>query len=341
MSSAQGNSVRLLRPIAVVLGRLGVDGERFLAEVGIEPTTSFDAYVPSERVDRALEAIASARGDETFSLTLAREAMVRPLGFFSHLVWLSGTVGSALAQAARFYSLVTRRSTLTLAIDQATRIATFRQELLAGATRGNMLLEFAFATFFLRARGAAGERFHARAMRFVHSVRDAAPYEALFEAPVSFGCTHDELELDAAVLDLPLGSADPVTAAAIEQQATQIRAQVEPLPLAERIREAVQAELPASRPSLASVARRLGTGARSLRRQLEGDKISLRAVVASVRRDRAAALLASGASVKDVAFQLGFSEPSAFSRAYKRWTGESPGATALEGPRAAARRRAG
>jgi AraC-like DNA-binding protein len=44
-----------------------------------------------------------------------------------------------------------------------------------------------------------------------------------------------------------------------------------------------------------------------------------------VRRDRATDLLAAGASIKDVAFQLGFSEPSAFSRAYKRWTGRSPG----------------
>jgi AraC-like DNA-binding protein len=324
-----GNSVLLLRPLAVVLGRLGVDGDRFLADVGVSADTPSEAYVPTVKVDRALDAIAAQRGDEAFGLTMAREALVRPLGLFGHLVWLSGTLRDALTRAAHFYSLVTQRSTLSLEIvdtGQAGRVATFTQRMRAGATRGNILTEFAFASLVLRARAAIGEPFRVRGMRFAHHARNPAPreYEGLFEAPVTFGAPLDELTLDASLLDLPLASADPLTAAAIEEQATQIRARVGPAPFVERLRGAVQADLRSDRPSLASVARRLGIGARSLRRQLEDQKLSLRAVVVSVRRDRATELLAGGASIKEVAFQLGFSEPSAFSRAYKRWTGRSP-----------------
>jgi AraC-like DNA-binding protein len=162
-------------------------------------------------------------------------------------------------------------------------------------------------------------------MRFVHHARNVAPYVVHFEATVTFGAPVDELFFDAALLDLPLSTSDPETAAAIETRATEMRARSELRPFGERVRAAVQAELGASRPSLTSVARRLGVGARSLRRQLEAEKISLRAIVASERRERAVELLKSGASIKDVAFQLGFSEPSAFSRAYKRRTGRSPG----------------
>ena len=168
MASSHGNSVLLLRPLAVVLSRLGVEGDRFLTDIGVDGDTPSDTYVPSEKVDRALERIAAERGDETFALTMAREAVVRPLGLFSHLVWLSGTVRSALTQAARFYSLVTQRATLTLEVTEDGRVATFRQDMLSGATRGSALVEFAFASLFLRARGAAGERFRVRGMRFVH-----------------------------------------------------------------------------------------------------------------------------------------------------------------------------
>jgi AraC-like DNA-binding protein len=52
--------------------------------------------------------------------------------------------------------------------------------------------------------------------------------------------------------------------------------------------------------------------------------LSLRAIVAAARREHAAELLAAGQPIKEVAFQLGFSEASAFSRAYKRWTGRAP-----------------
>ncbi|MCW5803036.1 MAG: helix-turn-helix transcriptional regulator [Deltaproteobacteria bacterium] len=76
--------------------------------------------------------------------------------------------------------------------------------------------------------------------------------------------------------------------------------------------------------SLPDVARRIGTSSRTLRRHLEREGLTLRGLVDDVRRARADELLAAGTAVKEVAFALGFSEPSAFSRAYKRWTGRAP-----------------
>jgi AraC-like DNA-binding protein len=72
------------------------------------------------------------------------------------------------------------------------------------------------------------------------------------------------------------------------------------------------------------IAKRLGTSARTLRRQLEKEGATLRGLVDDVRRERADDLLAAGTAIKEIAFALGFSEPSAFSRAYKRWTGHGP-----------------
>jgi AraC-like DNA-binding protein len=330
----QGHSALLLRPLARVLGRLDIDAERFLLDVGIDDATSDDAYVPALKVERALQALAAERSDPTFALTLAREAAVRPLGLFGHIVWLSGTLRDAFERAARFYSLVTGRATLSLeehVPQEESGLAVLTRRERGSGAGGTILIEFAFASFALRARAATEGRFRPRAMRFSQAARtagDARPYEAFFEAPVVFGAELDQLVLDAAQLDLRLSSADPVTAAVILAQANPMVARLAARStLVDQVRRAAAAEPLASRPSLRAIARRVGVGARSLGRRLAVEEaVTLREIVESVRRERASELLAAGTPVKEVAFLLGFSEPSAFSRAYKRWTGEAPSA---------------
>jgi AraC-like DNA-binding protein len=95
--------------------------------------------------------------------------------------------------------------------------------------------------------------------------------------------------------------------------------------LVERVRAAVATELTGRAPSLASVARRLGTSARSLQRRLENERTSFAQVVDHVRRERAeAALQAPDVAIGEVSWLLGFSDQSAFARAFRRWTGQSP-----------------
>jgi AraC-like DNA-binding protein len=201
-----------------------------------------------------------------------------------------------------------------------------RQERVANVARGAILTEFVFASFALRARAGIGDRFALRAARLAHT-SEQAPYERyrdVFRAPVTFGSPFDELELDAWQLELPLATADPITAAALEPKVAVLAAAATGhSALIDRVRRAASSKL-AEQPSLATIGRELGISARTLRRQLEQERTSLRAVIDELRRERADELLATGTAVKEVAFVLGFSEPSAFSRAYKRWTGRAP-----------------
>jgi AraC-like DNA-binding protein len=86
-------------------------------------------------------------------------------------------------------------------------------------------------------------------------------------------------------------------------------------------------ELAGQEPLLGAVGRRTGMSARTLRRRIDAEGASFRSLVESVRRERADELLGEGRTVKEVCFLLGFSEPSAFVRAFKRWTGRTPGTT--------------
>jgi AraC-like DNA-binding protein len=314
-----GLSVALLRPLAELLGRLDVDPRRFLAALEIDDASAPDAYVAGDRVDGLLDQIAAGRGDPAFGLTLARAAVVRPLGLFGHMVWLSGTVRDALDRAVKFYSVVTRRATLEL--EDRGPITVLHQHRVAHVARGPILTEFLFASFALRARAATDDRFAVRAVRFAHEREPTADHADVFRAPITFGAASDELELETAQLALPLISADPITSAALEARVATLTATGRTT-FVDRVRRAAAANLAAA--SLPAIGKALGLSARTLRRQLEHEGTTLRVLVDELRHERADQLLATGAAAKEIAFELGFSEPSAFSRAYKRWTGRPP-----------------
>ena len=95
--------------------------------------------------------------------------------------------------------------------------------------------------------------------------------------------------------------------------------------LADRVREVVAPALPNQDASSRFVARRLGISERSLRRQLAAEGDSFRALVDEVRRVKAESLLKeSDTPIGEIALLLGFSDTSAFSRAFRRWCGISP-----------------
>ncbi|MBL0217539.1 MAG: AraC family transcriptional regulator ligand-binding domain-containing protein [Myxococcales bacterium] len=324
MDAVHGISVALLRPLAELLGRLDVDSAGFLAALGVEEAMPPNTYIAAATVDDQLAAIAARRADPAFALTLARTSLVRPLGLFGHMVWLSGTVRDAVTRAAKFYAMVTRRTTLTLD-ESAGELATLRmQPVTRGVTRGRILTEFPFASLALRAREATGGAFALRAVRFTHAGEPTPAYAEVFGAPVTFAARHDELELATSQLDLRLASADPITSAALEAKVAQLTAGGSGhSAFVARVRSAIATHLEAELTPTA-IARALGISARTLRRHLEQEGVSLRATLDEVRRERADELLAAGTPIKEIAFALGFSEPSAFSRAYKRWTGVAP-----------------
>lgn len=323
MDATHGISVALLRPLAELLGRLDVDSAAFLAALGVDETMPPNTYVAATEVDDQLAQIATHRSDPAFALTLARASLVRPLGLFGHLVWLSGTVRDAVERAAKFYLVVTRRTTLTL--DDTPPISTLRMlPVSRTAKRGRILTELPFASLALRARDATGGAFALRSVRFMHAGEPGPAYADVFRAPVAFNAGGDEIEMDTTQLDLRLASADPITSAALEAKVAQLTASGAARSVfVEKVRRAIAANLATSLAPTA-IAKALGISTRTLRRHLEHEGLSLRITLDDVRRERADTLLASGTSVKETAFALGFSEPSAFSRAYKRWTGMPP-----------------
>jgi AraC-like DNA-binding protein len=92
-----------------------------------------------------------------------------------------------------------------------------------------------------------------------------------------------------------------------------------------KVEDRIEALLSSGEARIERVARDLGYSRQTLYRRLKAEGATFESVLDAVRRRLARRLIREeGLSVKETAYRLGFSDPSAFSRAYKRWTGSSP-----------------
>lgn len=158
--------------------------------------------------------------------------------------------------------------------------------------------------------------------------RVAALRAALPGVDLRAGAPRHELFVERRALDAPLPQADPFTAAALERQCAELldRRRVRS-GMAGTVRAKLLADL-ANPPSMEDVAAGLHVDVRTLRRRLADEGTSFRALADEVRATLATELLgAGGLTVQEVAARLGYHDAAGFSRAYRRWTGTTPGRT--------------
>lgn len=150
--------------------------------------------------------------------------------------------------------------------------------------------------------------------------------ERLSGIDVRTGQPHHALVFDKSILDDPLPQSDPATARVLEQQCAELlEARRKRLGVANRVRSLILADLTGS-PTMDRIAADLHVDPRTLRRQLQAEGTSFRELIDEVRATIAGELLSTAAlTIEDVANRLGYHDAAGFSRAYRRWTGTTPG----------------
>jgi len=165
-------------------------------------------------------------------------------------------------------------------------------------------------------------------VRRVHLMR-AKPahhreYERVFAAPVRFGQDRNAMLLDPRWLALELPTTSPYADAVLEAHAERLTDRLGKRVHGRAVEEMVAERLDGGTASMPSVARALGMSRPALYRALRAEGRTFEDIAVRCRKERAHKLLAEGRTIAEVAAQLGFSDRSAFSRAFKRWTGVSP-----------------
>ena len=153
----------------------------------------------------------------------------------------------------------------------------------------------------------------------------SAKFFEFFKCPVFFDATANSLTLSVESVDEILPSSNPKLADLNDQIMTEYLAELDRDNLAQRVKAAILNQLPSGNVTDESVSRDLYMSARKLQRQLESAGTTFYTLLNEVREDLAKKFLRDrDTSMTEIAYLLGFSENSAFSRAFKRWVGVSP-----------------
>jgi len=161
---------------------------------------------------------------------------------------------------------------------------------------------------------------------FAHAApANTAEHEAWFGAPLVWERGKNFVELPASLLDRPVVSRDDRLFSMLDAQAEALL--VKPHDDLAKVKDRIRAALADGQPQLAAVARSLRMSPRTLQRRLGDRKTSFQDLVDAVRADLARVYMADKEkryTIGELAYLLGFSEISALSRAFKRWTGMTP-----------------
>ena len=155
---------------------------------------------------------------------------------------------------------------------------------------------------------------------------ESVRYSELFQCPVTYGADEESWVYNARDLEQPLAGNIPDVAVATDRIAEDYIRSLDSETVATAVRSMIMQTLPSGRTCQDTVARRLHRSRSTLQRQLSAEGTSYREILESTRRALAERYLADGEySQVQVAFMTGFADQSNFARAFKRWTGVSPG----------------
>ncbi|MEC7119549.1 MAG: AraC family transcriptional regulator ligand-binding domain-containing protein [Pseudomonadota bacterium] len=269
-----------------------------------------------------------AQHDPQPALGLAIASYARPkhVGVLAYLSLACSTLGEALQQFQRYYRLAYDGSVPTLAASD-TRTLTVSWAFEAGRP-GQLVDEFAIGLFYqLIKHMVSPQAVPLQHVSFINPTpRYRAPYERFFGCPVSFEDSLTRVSFDMSLLALPLAQPDQALQRILDAQAQALLAALPSKDIFDQeFQQAVVQAIQYGEVKLAEIAERLNLSVRALQRRLSNRGTHYQTELDRIRLTLANQYLQDPClGLADIALLLGYSEQSAFQRAYRQWTGLTP-----------------
>ncbi|MBZ4416530.1 AraC family transcriptional regulator ligand-binding domain-containing protein [Myxococcus sp. RHST-1-4] len=320
-------SARMARQALRLAVQLGLPVESLCREAGLrmEDLDDPELRIPYSVLDHLTERMVALSGDANLGLHLSRMDMADLDDPATFVVLTSATLRDSMERGFRYQRVWGDGERFRLEdTERGVRMRFTPIGVWRPAHRH--LAEVALAQFATGVRFLTGEDVRPLRVRFVHPApEDTREHEAVFGGPLEFGAPANDIEFSQEDARRPFVHADALLNAMFERQARHALERLpQPTTASERVREEVRRTLSGGDFSFAAVARALRLPPRTLQRRLADEGQSYASIVESLRRELAEAYLRRRMSIAEVSFLLGYAEPAAFHRAFKRWWGTSP-----------------
>ncbi|MBR1175761.1 AraC family transcriptional regulator ligand-binding domain-containing protein [Bradyrhizobium sp. KB893862 SZCCT0404] len=324
LPSATGGIARL---VWARLLEAGIQADNLLAKAGLTRAQIEDrkARLGAESQIRLLELGAEALQDDTLGFHLARDFDLREIGLLYYVAASSGTVAEALSKAERYCHLANEGVSLRFAAKEM-KIALRYVDMDRRSDRHQM--EFWLTTIIRINRALTNRRLVPSQVRVAHRRRTTpAAVKSFMGCEIEYGCDADEIIFPQSTGLIPIESADHYlndllvtyceeALAHRNSRATSLRSSVE---------HAIAPLLPHREARVEEIARRLGMSHRTLVRRLALEGLTFSGVLDEMKIDLAKSYLKNDElPISQTAWLLGYGEVSAFTHAFKRWTGMTP-----------------
>ncbi|MDZ8110134.1 MAG: AraC family transcriptional regulator [Nostoc sp. DedQUE12a] len=325
-------SVSIVRDIVQYAATYGVDAKKLCAAAGIELAL---IDMPDRQITgaplRALWCeVVKMTGDENFGLHLGEAFNVAAIGIVGYVLLNCTTFKQVLEKLSRYTNLFSQGVYINFSVLQGQVLGTCE---IVDHLKNYLLeeprhpIESTFAALMAATKMLTGKQLYLQTVWFQHPrPNDISEHQRIFSTDIRFWAATNQIIFDANCLDWPVFSANPSLLSIFEQHAKAMLDEMsQDNSYSNLVIQAISQHLKGEVPAIKTIAHNLAISVRNLQRELQTEGTSYQQLLDATRKELALRhLKKTDTPIHDVAFLLGFSEPSAFNRAFKRWTGKTP-----------------
>ena len=321
--------VRMASTVSIpeVLRTLGADPEQILAELGYDLTIFQD---PEYRIsyairNRILQHCATRANCPHLGLLVGQHNGLHTFGLVGLLVKYAPDVGAALRSFIRYLQLHVQGATVNLAVEGNIATLTWHVDD-PGMDAIDHTGDGALATLYNIVHELCGSDWRPSEVRFAHRrPLDAGPFRRFFRVPLRFDADTYTLSFAAGLLKHRLPGIDDEVRSLLEREIGALEACYrDDFPA--QVRSLLRTALMAGRHKAEEVAALLGMHSRTLNRRLNAFGVGFQQLLDETRFEMARQMLEySRNEVGEISEALGYAAPGAFTRAFRRWSGTTPG----------------
>ena len=314
------------KEIEPTLRDFGLVPDRIIRQAGLEPRLFEDGanIIPHAALGQLLTLCVACTKCPHFGLLVGRRATILSLGMVGRLMQHSDTLGDALRNLVSNLSIQNRGAVPALAIRGDTALFTF-SIYQPDVESADQISDGSLAVAVNAVRALGGADWNPTEVLLPRAApADSEPFRRHFRAPVRFNQETATIVFPARDLDLPVAGADPVLRGLLEERIRQLKGSPGSQ-FTDDIRRLLRTRLTGNRCSADDIAHLMAMHRRTLSRRLKGGGMGYRAIANEVRFEIARQLLKdTEVPLGQIAAALGYSEASAFTRAFRRWSGQTP-----------------
>jgi len=324
-------SATVLQQMFLYLRSLHVDIDAFLRSIGVDPAAvaAPDARLLNDTYLFIQDSAAEYVRDPYFGLHMGEFAEVGSWSILGYMMMNCRTLGEAVVKSGRYSrivgNLIEGRAEV---LGDTARLVYFTPPYAPAMSRH--CFESALASSVRMMRTLSGQHICPLAVTFAHAEPPGPAaedeYRRVFGCPVSFSQPNTTMTFALGVAYMPIPLANPALLAQFERFADDLLAQLQTTePFTRTVTKIVLARLDDETLSIDTVARELAVSVRTLQNRLAAEGVVFSDLLRDVRRQLAQQYLRENYSVEQITYLLGFSEPSVFRKAFKKWWGVTPG----------------